>query len=457
MLRLRARRKIQATIHYFAHSRESEWMGQGSVVLGLAGEVQPDKLRNVMQGISPDGRSSLLQRWNDNRPLAWDAVITPGKSVSICALCLPPEDSDPIKDAHRETVRRIHTIMQDHGARTKQHGNNNRLHTGNLTIAAFRHEESRWNDPHLHTHMVIVNLTHYNSQWQSLEPDGIFRAALWYDSLYQIELHQALRRRGFDSQLIAGAAQLPVERNITERLSKGRAEILRREKEFPPQNGMNALHWRDYLADRYRPAKKDGILHSITPEETDQIRARLRTAKPNTPSTEKQISQQELVEIISDYLRRRSLFQTNRRMREAILAVWREQPQLDFKRIEKATEIAARRVYKTQTIPHDEMLFNYVANRELDDTQTIRQAAPVLQRQAALDRFRQAVQQVDVVPPVQQGQEQTQAGELLHQSDISSVPLDPAHSTKSTTHPSESEQSSQGHSESPQETDTIRP
>ncbi len=66
-----------------------------------------------------------------------------------------------------------------------------------LVAATFRHVTSRNNDPQLHTHCVIANMTCDGGQWRSAEIGLLRRSEKLIGAYYRNELAHGLRRAGF--------------------------------------------------------------------------------------------------------------------------------------------------------------------------------------------------------------------------------------------------------------------
>ncbi len=45
--------------------------------------------------------------------------------------------------------------------------------TGNLVMALFNHDTSRDQEPQLHTHAVVANVTQHNGEWKTLSTDKV--------------------------------------------------------------------------------------------------------------------------------------------------------------------------------------------------------------------------------------------------------------------------------------------
>ncbi len=152
----------------------SAWQGAGAEALGLSGEIEREQFRKLLEGkISDDqqlgtSRSGVVQ----HRP-GWDVTMSAPKSVSIMA---EVAGDRRLVDAHDKAVSAALTFTQTHTAATLIRADNKiaRQQTNNLTIASFRHDTSRAQDPQLHTHNVIMNATHdAEGKWRSLEPRAL--------------------------------------------------------------------------------------------------------------------------------------------------------------------------------------------------------------------------------------------------------------------------------------------
>ncbi|WP_045764095.1 MobF family relaxase, partial [Xanthomonas albilineans] len=145
----------------------SAWQGKGAERLGLAGDVDRERFQQLLAGQIKPGieisRSAI--RDDAKERIGIDLTFSAPKSVSIQALV---GGDDRLIRAHEEavavTLEHAETLAQ---ARIKHNGRAAVVDTGNLVIAKFRHETSRLQDPQLHTHAVVMNLTRRgDGQWR---------------------------------------------------------------------------------------------------------------------------------------------------------------------------------------------------------------------------------------------------------------------------------------------------
>lgn len=191
---------------YYLRDKEespSAWHGKGAVALGLSGEVSRDSFTKVLEGRLPSG--DTLGRINaegarEHKP-GYDFTFSTPKSVSILALS---GGDQRLVEAHNEAVKTaLELIEREHVVtRVKISGQTQLAHTGNLVIAAFRHETSRALDPQLHTHCVILNCTQRaDGAWRSIEGREIMRIQKKADRIYQSELAVRARVLGYEVEV----------------------------------------------------------------------------------------------------------------------------------------------------------------------------------------------------------------------------------------------------------------
>lgn len=186
--------------YYGKEGHRGEWMGSGAVALGLGKqeEVERETLQQLLHGHLPDGqrvRASRTHAAKDRKGI--DFTFSAPKSVSIQALLMG--DSRVIA-AHDAAVRESLQLLQTFAAaRRKERGQSFRERTGILVAAAFRHELSRAQDPQLHTHLIVMNLTRRaDGQWRALSNEELLRNVRMVGAFYRATLATHLRRLDFD-------------------------------------------------------------------------------------------------------------------------------------------------------------------------------------------------------------------------------------------------------------------
>ena len=175
----------------------SRWVGTGSAVQNLRGEVGRGALQRQLDGHVTDAsgeRRLGIQRagvWQHRA--GWDLTVSAPKSVSLEILVHDRKDVDT---AHARAVEAVVAYLERNAAQARIGGAY--VRTGNLTAAAFDHVASRSGDPQKHTHLIISNVT--------LDKDGIARSIsneqlLQYrraaDAVYHNVLSSELQRLGY--------------------------------------------------------------------------------------------------------------------------------------------------------------------------------------------------------------------------------------------------------------------
>ena len=198
---------------YYSEGRQvaGHWFGRGAEVLGLTGTVDRDDFRAVLDGRDPrDGRVLVPGATHGGaRRAGWDATFNAPKSVSIQALA---GGDARLTDAHRHAVNRALAELEEF-ALSRRRGGREWVLTSNIVAARFEHVAARpprdpdhgiGPDPHLHTHVVIANLTRRPDQaWRALDPLEMYRAQAFVTAVYRSELAREVQQLGYEIRLTA--------------------------------------------------------------------------------------------------------------------------------------------------------------------------------------------------------------------------------------------------------------
>jgi conjugative relaxase-like TrwC/TraI family protein len=146
----------------------SQWQGQGASKYQLSGAITDlDIYENIVNGLSPDGKTQLRQKQNHKgkkERAGIDLTFSAPKSVSIA--CLVGGDTR-LEEAHRNAVSRTIDLIESRYATTRI--NKQPVKTDNLIVAKWHHDTSRELDPHLHTHCLVMNCTQAaDGKWRSI-------------------------------------------------------------------------------------------------------------------------------------------------------------------------------------------------------------------------------------------------------------------------------------------------
>lgn len=184
----------------------SEWFGESAAALGLSGEVDPAMFKQLLEGKLPGGTElgrGGKESDRDHR-LGWDLSFAPPKSVSIVSLV---GGDTRLVEAHHAAVKAALAVIEKEfiQTRVKVNGREHIEKTGSMVAALFRHETNREQEPHLHTHCIVMNATQRaDGQWRSLETREIFKVQKRLGELYRIELAQRVVGLGYDIEKQVG-------------------------------------------------------------------------------------------------------------------------------------------------------------------------------------------------------------------------------------------------------------
>jgi len=177
----------------------SEWSGRLAGELGLKGPVDPKMFRDLLAG-QVDGQQLGRHRADgqiQHHP-GWDFAVNAPKSASIMALVMGDER---IITAHEAAVGTALGYLEEHAAlRRRQDGAVTHHTTGRLLFARFTEHASRELDPHLHTHVVVINMTNERDgeAMASLETRAMFAEQMVAGQAYRNALAYDLRRLGYE-------------------------------------------------------------------------------------------------------------------------------------------------------------------------------------------------------------------------------------------------------------------
>ena len=183
------------------HRRASAWHGAGAAALGLRGHVYAKRFEQVLAGYVPRTRIRL-GRMRDgehqHRP-GLDITLSAPKSVSLEGLVFGERR---VVRAHDEAVRATLDWIESDLLQTRGYdpatGRRPREGAHGMVAALFRHLTSRNQDPQLHTHCVVANMTrNAKGEWRSLETTKIRRSAKLIGAYYRNALAQRLQALGY--------------------------------------------------------------------------------------------------------------------------------------------------------------------------------------------------------------------------------------------------------------------
>lgn len=254
---------------YYAGTGEApgHWLGAAAAELALAGEVDADQLRAVLNGNRPDGSGPLTRSGQGkSRVPGFDLTFSAPKSVSLLFGLGDEQISRAARAAHETAVDAALNYMERHAALGRRGKGGAISVLGNGFIGAgFRHRTSRAGDPQLHTHVLVANMTRGpDGRWTALDARRLYTHARTGGFLYQAQLRLELTRRlGVEwTPVRNGIAEIDgipaaVRRAFSRRRNEIEAELRQRGEHTAGAAQVAALHTRrekdyDVPADQLR-------------------------------------------------------------------------------------------------------------------------------------------------------------------------------------------------------------
>lgn len=237
---------------YYAGEGEQpgRWLGRAAQASGLAGEVDPDRLRALFSADhAPDGSEKTLT------VVGYDLTISAPKSVTLLWAFGTEEVRSTVSEAHDRAVDAVLAMAEREACLVRRGHAGERLEEGRGYIAAaFRHRASRANDPHLHTHLLVcARVEGADGRWSALDgrqlyswarPLGVVYQAVLRDHLANLGLEWTLHANGYGE--VAG-----VEGQLVRSFSKRRLAI----EDEATRRGASSARGLDRAQKSTRPAK----------------------------------------------------------------------------------------------------------------------------------------------------------------------------------------------------------
>ncbi|EIP4437294.1 conjugative transfer relaxase/helicase TraI [Escherichia coli] len=220
--------------YYVLGSMGERWAGRGAEQLGLQGSVDKDVFTRLLEGKLPDGAdlSRMQDGSNKHRP-GYDLTFSAPKSVSVMAML---GGDKRLIDAHNQAVdfavRQVEALAS---TRVMTDGQSETVLTGNLVMALFNHDTSRDQEPQLHTHAVVANVTQHNGEWKTLSSDkvgktgfieNVYANQIAFGRLYREKLKEQVEALGYETEVVGkhGMWEMP---GVPVEAFSGRSQAIR--------------------------------------------------------------------------------------------------------------------------------------------------------------------------------------------------------------------------------------
>ena len=157
--------------------------------LGMAGPVDPDAFRRLLQSRHP--RTGVQLGSGRATVGAFDLTFSAPKSASVLFALGGPEVADEVVAAHRQAVAGSLAYLEEHALTAVRRDGADRsvLATTGAVAVAFTHGVSRNGDPHLHSHVVVANAVHgVDGRWSACDRRGLEAHRLAAGAVYEAHL-----------------------------------------------------------------------------------------------------------------------------------------------------------------------------------------------------------------------------------------------------------------------------
>jgi conjugative relaxase-like TrwC/TraI family protein len=188
-----------AADNYYASAdadRSGQWVGKGADMLGLKGQVETKAFDALLRGELPDG--TLVGNPGQKHRAGTDLTFSLPKSWSLLALV---GKDQRIVEAYREAVIETLAWAEKNAAETRlvEQGKLRTVSTGNLAIGLFQHDTNRNQEPNLHFHAVIANVTQGpDGVWRTLKNDRLWSLNTLLNSIAMARFRVSVKKLGYE-------------------------------------------------------------------------------------------------------------------------------------------------------------------------------------------------------------------------------------------------------------------
>ena len=236
-----------ATADYYIHSQASFrppgeyylsgeepdgfWWNPSSLLSSQTGNpangqtIDSAEFYRLYRGLDPHTGEKLTRTADtEKRCPGYDITFNADKTISALWAIAPKQLRDELEKAHNEAVQVAleDTIKANCSyTRIREDQRGHKVVPADMMAGLFQHGASRSNDPHLHTHCVILNLakTHHDGKWRALHGNPLFSWQKAAGATYRAELAWLLRERlGLEMEVHGNEQQYTRIKNTPEDL-----------------------------------------------------------------------------------------------------------------------------------------------------------------------------------------------------------------------------------------------
>ena len=241
--------------YYVGIASPGRWIASTQRLLGLEGDVDPEALRAMFAGQDPTSGVVLVA--SKNRTVAaFDLTFKADKTVSLLHAFATPAVAEIVEDAQTASVAAGLRYLEDAAVFSRRGRNGvEQVQGGGMVAAAFRHYRNRNEEPHLHDHVLVANMTPGpDGRWSTLDARHLYNHAKTAGYIYQsVMRHELATRLGIEfGPVVNGVGPIAgIPRPLVDAFSTRRAEIL----EHLDTIGASSARAAQYAALQTRHAK----------------------------------------------------------------------------------------------------------------------------------------------------------------------------------------------------------
>lgn len=227
---------------YFCYDKNSntnaKLFGRLAWKLGIEKRAPSDVFKSVLDNKHPLTKAKLRPR--ECKRQIFSACMSAPKAFSILAVYMLGKDNDFMAIHEEAADEAMRWIEQKAKVRIRKNGAKYSLFTGSFLGVKITHLLSRADDPQLHSHYEIFNLTYDQNEqkYKALAPLEIYKESQVATLIYRRKLVERLKDKGIDASLdakgevfIAGIPQ-----SLCDRFSKRSKQIKSKAKELQAKN-----------------------------------------------------------------------------------------------------------------------------------------------------------------------------------------------------------------------------
>ncbi len=268
------------------------WHGKTASLLGLnvGVPVTKEQFQLLLENKNPVTGGALTARTNAYRRLYFDATVSAPKSVSVMAITMG--DARLIKaheEASKEALKELEKFTQ---TRVRVKGQYTVRKTSNFLTASVTHTTSRANDPQLHSHNLIFNVTwdEVEQKFKAMEAYEIYNNVEYFTELYRNKLAEKVLALGYQIERAKHGWELKgVSKEICDLFSKRSATIKEAERALDAARGRPITNQeRAILTEQTRQKKSKNLTlekaiehqkNELTKEQLKSLEATLAMTK----------------------------------------------------------------------------------------------------------------------------------------------------------------------------------